>query len=332
MVSRRLLQSWIQWGRSAGEQDGLKHNLANAAYQKKALNELWVQHFRTRSARSFRWASYHAAARAYTEAFCRKANMPCPDWALVPNNLSIAAVVTVMNEESTITHVLEQLHRLPLEEIVIVVNGSTDGTFRTARSISDAIIVNVPEPLGHDIGRVVGAKLTRSDVLLFIDGDFPVSAEQLIPFIHAIGSGTDVALNDITPYLPLFSNRDSVTRVKEFLNRSLKRPDLKANSLTAVPHALSRKALDVIGVSMLAVPPKAQVRAIVKGLRVGAPASVNVIDKNKRKFYNTGVSNPVADMIIGDHVEALKLAMDITGGRLFFPDRIRLRNRLRKEG
>ncbi|CAM4080796.1 glycosyltransferase [Paenibacillus alkaliterrae] len=249
----------------------------------------------------------------------------------MPTNRSVAAIVSVMNEEATIVSVLEQLQRLPLNEIIVVVNGSRDRTLEKARQHSQAMIVYYPDPLGHDVGRAIGAKLSHSDILLFLDGDFAVRAEDLVPFIHAVDQGTDIALNNITPYLPSFSHWDSVTIMKRFLNLSLNRSDLHANSMTAVPHAMSRAVVEQIGYSELMVPPKAQVRAIMAGLRIAAPASVNVVSKNKMRKNNRGMDNPVARMIVGDHVEAVELAMQHTGNRLNFPDKVRKRQYTRRE-
>jgi hypothetical protein len=109
----------------------------------------------------------------------------------------------------------------------------------------------------------------------------------------------------------------------------MQKPELRSNSLTAVPHALSRAALERIGCSELMVPPKAQVRAIQEGLQFSAPVSINVISKNKRRRYNWGSNSRVARLIIGDHIEALKLAMENNGKRLGFEDTFRKREYVR---
>ncbi|GIO98821.1 hypothetical protein J14TS5_39070 [Paenibacillus lautus] len=231
----------------------------------------------------------------------------------------------MMNEKDTILQLLEQLHRLPLHEIIFVVNGSTDESFEMIRNQSKAIIVHYKQALGHDVGRAVGAKLADSEILLFLDGDVPILAEHLVPFIDAIEQGSDIALNDISPLIGMFSNRDYVTIVKEFINRSMGRADLEANSLTAVPHAIKKEAAQIIGYANLSVPPKAQVIALEKGLKINAPASVDVITKNRLRARNVGLQNAVSDLIIGDHIEALKTAFDLKGPRLSFTDQIRQR-------
>jgi glycosyltransferase involved in cell wall biosynthesis len=274
------------------------------------------------------WTQGAGLAKKFAEGFCADAGLAVPNYAWTPCSGSISVVLTAMNEALSLTSVLDQLERFPVNEIIIVVNGSTDGTFEMARARSKAIIVHYTDALGHDVGRAIGAKLARSEIVLFLDGDFPVSAEQLVLFADAIERGTDVAMNNITPFLGQFGHRDSVTMVKELLNRAIGRRDLEANSLTAVPHALSRKAINEIGYHNLLVPPKAQAIAISKGLKLSCPVSVDVISINKVRNSNTGSHNRVADLIIGDHLEALSMLMEEKGDRLEEPDRIRNRSLL----
>lgn len=271
------------------------------------------------------WPVYYATATKFAEGYCKHSKVYLSNPVLLPTDKTVAAIIMVMNEKDSILQVIEQLNRMPLHEIIFVVNGSTDESFEMIRNHSDAMIVHYQQALGHDVGRAIGAKLAESDILLFLDGDFPVLAEHLVPFIDAIERGMDIALNNISPYIGLFSGRDDVTTVKEFINRSMLRADLEANSLTAVPHAMRKEAAHIIGYSNLAVPPKAQVIALEKGLSISAPASVDVITRNRLRAKNVGPRNAVSNMIIGDHIEALKTAMDSKGARLSFPDQIRNR-------
>lgn len=229
---------------------------------------------------------------------------------------SAAAVISVCNEEGTIGQVLQELERLPLSQIIVVLNGCTDRSFDIARKYSRAIIIHYPDRIGHDVGRAAGTKLTNADIVLYIDGDMVISARELMPFLRAVDRGVDVALNDISPWVPPFNRQDHVTRCKTFLNRVLDRDDLKANSLTAVPHALSRRAIQIVGVKSLMVPPKAQTIAIMKGLQVSAVQRVDVVNYNRVRSKNVGVGNDVTQLIIGDHMEALSTIMELKGKRL----------------
>lgn len=328
-IARRSNKSgsinWYAWGYQAGLRDAKVKSIENSAYQKKALNEFWLQAYRQAPFSKSDWNAYNQASSGYVLGYFNGAGIHPQPWVMLPTLKSVAVVVTAMNEEDTIGEVLSQLHRLPFDEIVVVVNGSGDSTFQKARGKSHAIIVHYPDALGHDVGRAVGAKLTNSEILLFLDGDFVVKAEDLISFIGKVDQGTDIALNDLTPYMGTFQTWDSVSMLKYFLNKVQQRGDLSVNSLTAVPHAISRKAYNIIGPSCLAVPPKAHAIAISKGLVVRTAASINVLSANKIKEHNRGQMNEVADLIVGDHVEAVKHLMKGSKDRLNFPDVMRLR-------
>lgn len=277
------------------------------------------------------WKGYVAAAQAYLRSFCFTTGLSqSDDTLLLPTSKKVAVITTVMNEEKSLPSILEQLQRMPLAETIFVINGSQDNSFELIRGRSQAWIVHYRHPIGHDVGRAIGAKLASADILVFMDADFTIHAEQLLPFIHAIDTGYDLALNDLRPLLPRFSEWDTVTIVKAFLNRVLGRRDLQANSLTAVPHALSRKAVEEIGYDRLVVPPKAQAYAIESGLRICCPASVDVVTVNRIRKHNIGITNKVSELIIGDHIEALHMVMEAKGKRLRYEDVFRRRHVLRR--
>lgn len=234
----------------------------------------------------------------------------------LPMRTSSSAIVCASNEELTLPLVIAQLKRLPLSEIIIILNGCHDRSYASIDKDERITIVHYKQRLGHDVGRAIGAKLATGDTLLFVDGDLTVKAEDLAHFMLTVDQGIDVALNDLTPYLPKFMHQDQVTRIKTFLNVVLGRRDLYANSLTAVPHALSRVAISQVGIPALMVPPKAQALAIVKGLKVSAPISVDVVKGNRIRVGNTGQGNAVAKLIVGDHLEALDEVMKLSGIRL----------------
>lgn len=244
---------------------------------------------------------------------------------------SLAVVVTACNEAATIGSVIREARALNPDELIVVLNGCTDGSLAVVRTIPGVTILHYPEPLGHDVGRAAGAAAADADILLFLDGDLAIPARRLRPFVEAVRRGADVALNGLDRHLGPFNRWDDVTRMKAFLNRALGRPDLGAASMTAVPHALSRRAAQRLGPGTLAVPPKAQAMAIAAGLSVRIGGSVDVIRRNRLREANTGASNPVARMIIGDHIEALWAVMDIMGPRLAHPDAARRRDAAKEE-
>nr|WP_249435737.1 glycosyltransferase [Paenibacillus sp. Marseille-Q4541] len=240
--------------------------------------------------------------------------------------LLLSVIIPAMNEESTIANVvIESLGIHPSCEVIVIVNGSTDQTAERAEA-AGAKVLHYHEPLGHDVGRRRGAEEAKGRVLLFVDGDMVIPSRQLQPFVHAVLSGVDIALNDYkgpvhrTPVHP-------VIEAKYALNIMLGRPDLQGASLTAVPNAISRLAYETIGPSVLEVPPLAQTIGVSKGLEVQAvhPIPVGHLNPSRRKSD----TDPLTEIILSDHLVAIRWLTDERGPRAGYTDLYRDRQLLR---
>ncbi|OAB39015.1 glycosyl transferase [Paenibacillus macquariensis subsp. defensor] len=239
----------------------------------------------------------------------------------------VSVIIPALNERRTISAVIHQAARVhPRTEVIVVANGSTDGTDRVAAR-HGAIVIHGEDPLGHDVGRFVGAHAAKGKVLLFIDGDMVISSSQLEPFVKAVLSGVDVALNDYRGpihHIPVHR----VILSKHALNVMLGRADLKGSSLTTVPHAISRGALKEIGAESLAIPPLAQTIAVSKGLKVKRVHSIQVGKLNPRRVKKNNV-DPLEAMITGDHLEAINWLLKQNGPRAGYSDLERKRDKVR---
>jgi|GEM_PF-4571838 len=270
---------------------------------------------------------YSAACQSFIKGYCNKADFDIKSKLLLPTSRRVACIITVMNEEAMLQDQLDKLDRFLFHEVIVVVNGSSDRSYEIAMQHPiQAKVAHFEAALGYDVGRAVGANLSTSDIVLFMDGDMSIDVKMLLPFIYEAEKGADVVLNPISKILPLFKNRDAVSHMKEFLNVCLNRPDLLADSLTAVPHVLSRRALRQLGTDVLSVPPLAHAKAVRNGLKVvSAPQTIDVIKLNKIRHLNNSKGNLVEQLIIGDHLEALYQIMQESGSRLQFTDLLRRR-------
>lgn len=225
----------------------------------------------------------------------------------------VSVIIPVMNERRTIAKVIREARKVhPSTEVIVVSNGTTDQSDRIAER-AGAQVLRYEEPLGHDVGRTAGALAARGEVLLFIDGDMVIQATQLRPFVSCIAKGSDVALNHYSGP----RNKQRVHRVvlaKHVLNELMSRPELLGMSMTAVPHALSRKALETIGAEHLSIPPLAHAIAIQKQLKLAPAHSVNVGRMNKRRM-KLGSADPLVNLIDNDHLQALRWVIDQAGPR-----------------
>jgi glycosyltransferase involved in cell wall biosynthesis len=216
----------------------------------------------------------------------------------------VSVVIPVMNERKTIKRVIRQAYRVhPQTEIIIVANGSTDGTKAWAQKMG-AHVIAYDSPLGHDVGRGIGARAAKGDIILFTDGDIVIPTKDLAQLVKAVENGVDVALNKYRGPTRK-KNVHPVVLAKHALNSALLRSDLRGASMTTIPHALSRRALDLIGAENLVVPPKALAVAVEKGLAVKDVHYINVGRKNPRRRKRKNGLDPLQGLIIGDHLEAI---------------------------
>ena len=239
----------------------------------------------------------------------------------------VSVIIPVLNEHKTLARVIRQAYQVhPHTEVIVVANGSTDGTRRIAQQ-SGARVISFDEPLGHDVGRSIGAMQARGGILLFLDGDFVVPVRSLKPLVKAVASGVDVALNSHLG--PVHRGEvHPVVLAKHVLNAVLARHELKGASMTTIPHAMSRRALETIGAEYLAIPPLAQAIALQKGLNVKAVHYINV-SANPRRRKRQVDRDPLAHLIIGDHLEAMNWYLGHTNERGYKSDFMRRREIVR---
>lgn len=85
--------------------------------------------------------------------------------------MRVAAIVPAFNEENTIGDVLAPLvSAAGVDEVIVVNDGSTDGTSKVARSFG-VRVVDLPQNLGKGGAMLAGARNTAADILLYIDAD-----------------------------------------------------------------------------------------------------------------------------------------------------------------
>ncbi|RKD24606.1 glycosyl transferase [Ammoniphilus oxalaticus] len=243
-----------------------------------------------------------------------------------------SAVIPVGEEKRTISQVISSVRQAGVDEIIVVANGADRDTLHFAQQ-EKVLLVPFGKQLGHNVGRAIGAAYATGEICLFIDGDFVIPPDDLIPFIQAVEGGVDIALNNLEFLMDQFHPMDTISVVKYFLNLSAGRPDLLNNSLTAVPHAMHRRVIDKIGFKSLMIPPKAQVEALQQGFKIQATHVVDVVKPNRirQDHVSTQGKIPAFERIIGDHVEALGHLLHLTNHRGLFTDGNRKRELLKME-
>nr|WP_239565178.1 glycosyltransferase [Brevibacillus fulvus] len=240
----------------------------------------------------------------------------------------VSVIIPARNEEQTIAKVVEEAKQIAEHiEIVVISNGTKDRTAQLAQQ-AGARVIQMDASLGHDVGRAVGAYFAKGNILLFIDADFVIPAYILRKYVEDVQQGWDIVLNSYSGNKTK-KQIHSTSVAKRLLNKMLGRPDLVGSSLTTVPHALNRKAVEVIGYADLAIPPKAQVKAVLNQLKIKRAHFINTARFNKRRV---GRREDVISLVLGDHLEAICYLLDQRGSRAELTDFLRKRELLRLPG
>ena len=227
----------------------------------------------------------------------------------VDTNSNLSIIIPAQNEEKCMRRIITECKKLDPLEIIIVVNGSSDRTASIAEELGATVIV-YKDRLGLDVGRAIGAYFSLGEILLFIDGDFVIPANDLKPFVEAIEQGVDVALNNQNDFSDEFIPAHPVSACKYALNIACQRGDLGMSSTVAIPHAYSRRCLETIGYESLANPALSYAKALVNDFTIEHAHQVNVnkINRFRPSTHYRMQKDRLAlttSVIVGDHVEAL---------------------------
>ena len=88
------------------------------------------------------------------------------------SSLRVAAIVPAYNERERISTVLDALkNAVTVDEIVVVSDGSTDGTYQLVSADPDVRAINLENNRGKGGAMRAGAESTDADVVLFLDAD-----------------------------------------------------------------------------------------------------------------------------------------------------------------
>ncbi|MFA6039004.1 MAG: glycosyltransferase family 2 protein [Candidatus Peribacteraceae bacterium] len=103
---------------------------------------------------------------------------------------AVSVIIPAFEEESTIRSIITVAERHPLvDEVIVVDDGSTDGTADAARTTS-AIVIERKENQGKGSAMNAGVRQAKGDVLVFLDADLTgFTASMLTSLIQPVRSG-----------------------------------------------------------------------------------------------------------------------------------------------
>ena len=130
----------------------------------------------------------------------------------------LTVCVPVRNEVNTLAAVLSAVERLPSIQVVVVDDGSTDGTLELAQSLPSANLVIRGSLTGRGRGAAVTAGLRRATAPLFVvqDGDLEYRPDDILSLVRCFTTAKD------SGPLAIFGSRtSSVRKDRYFTDRGI---------------------------------------------------------------------------------------------------------------
>ncbi len=136
----------------------------------------------------------------------------------------IAAIIPALNEEPTIGSVVGPLSQSPyIDEVIVVSDGSIDGTVQRARQAGATRVISHERPRGKGRALLSGFAATQAPIIMFLDADLiGLTTEHIEQVVLPVLFGSRVMnvgqrdkgrfITPITRYLPLISGERAVKR------------------------------------------------------------------------------------------------------------------------
>jgi glycosyltransferase involved in cell wall biosynthesis len=107
----------------------------------------------------------------------------------------VAIVIPVFNERDSLPLVVGAIPEALAKDVVVVDNGSTDGTAEIARGLPVRVVREERRGYGSACLAGVAALADRPpDVIVFLDGDFSDHSEEMPRLLEAIDAGADLVI------------------------------------------------------------------------------------------------------------------------------------------
>ena len=112
---------------------------------------------------------------------------------MISLKMKVGIAIPAFNEEKNIGEVLSQLNRIGYENILVIDGLSKDGTLKIAAEGGAKIVLQDGRGKGQAIRQVLSNDYLASDVLVLMDADGSMAAEEVPRFVEALSKGADVA-------------------------------------------------------------------------------------------------------------------------------------------
>lgn len=113
--------------------------------------------------------------------------------------MEASVVIPAKNESGSISDLVKKLQALPgLKEIIVVDDGSTDGTGDIAEKLGVRVIRH-PYSKGNGAAIKSGARVATGDIILFMDADGQHAASDVLRLLQRVEQGFDMVVGARQP-------------------------------------------------------------------------------------------------------------------------------------
>lgn len=113
--------------------------------------------------------------------------------------MKVSVIIPVFNERGSLPLVVADIPRERVSEIVVVDNGSTDGTALVARDLPVRLIREERRGYGSAcLAGIAALGASPPDVVVFLDGDYSDHPEEMPRLLEAIERGADLVIGSRT--------------------------------------------------------------------------------------------------------------------------------------
>ncbi|QRG70347.1 glycosyltransferase family 2 protein [Brevibacillus choshinensis] len=239
------------------------------------------------------------------------------------------SVVIPLNEDTNVLRqLLENIKQLNLTaEVIVVCPASARISVPQAHS-SWVHVIPTDSSQTYDDSRAQGAYHAKGDVVLFLDERAIVAPALLKKYVTDIQNGADIVL---TGAEPVRANKrlNPPRNAYRLLNHLLGLHELGSSTMSKIPYACNRKALEILGHDGLRTPPLGLVRAVEAKLKIVKVSPLPAIAWSRDL---QGIGKKGTRQILQDHAIAIQSILQVVGKRGGLPDGERYRGLLKVPG